>query len=64
MAPNHTWPCQSSSPELGVGPEMFDWNAAGLVVSFLLSILVLALAILLARWIATLWGRTSPPRHN
>ena len=57
-------------PELGVGPEMFDWRPGwlGLVFGFLFAILVLAaaigFAIRIARWIGARRQRNYPPSHN
>jgi hypothetical protein len=60
---------QPSPPELGAGPEMFDWGAGWLaaILRFLSSTLILAVAIGLVicvvRWIGGSWTRPSqqPP---
>lgn len=65
----YAWPLQPPPPELGVSPEMIDWNAGwfGSVFGFFASALVFALAIglvLLVRWISGLWHRISLSRHT
>jgi hypothetical protein len=66
MTPDQVWPGQSPPPELGVGPEMFDWSAGwfGSFTRVLVLMLAIGLAIILMRRIAGLWRRTFPPHHK
>ncbi len=57
-------------PDLGYGPETFDWSAGWLssVFSFLFATLVLvlfcALVILLVCWVILLWHRAQASQLN
>ena len=70
VAVHQVWTQPFPPPELGVGPEMFNWRLGwfGLVFSFLFAILVLAVAIGLAirmmRGIEARRQRTHPPSRN
>lgn len=66
VAVHQVWTQPFPPPELGVGPEMFDWRPGwfGLVFGFLFAILVLAVAIgsavRMKHWIEARRRRTHP----
>jgi len=66
----HVWTQPFPPPELGVGPEMFDWRPGSfaLIFGFLVAILILAVAIgfvvRVMRELEARRQRIRPPGHN
>lgn len=72
LAPDWVWAQQQAEPYWhGYGPHMMDWDGAGWygmifgpIFMILVFAIVIALAVLLVRWLGGPWQGSQPPRHG